>query len=270
LKWLEQELNRHYDIRVEDIQTGTSLSTTLPAASMAPETLSTLLAGDLVISNPSLERCSGAGSSNESQHYQQRDSRSVNFCFSAYVASFGYSFLPPPASVTAPRTRNEAIVKNLTELDRHFLLTLFQRWVQSVHPLFHPDYINERFLPFCNQFQPEASTPDQRVDLVLYYLSLANGAAYVKQAATSQDAEERAWFVKYEKSAGAKGLSANMLYEYSLELLSSTTSLECPSIPAIQSILLILMYASLQPSGNRQWQLSGIAIRVGLSRSSIS
>lgn len=141
---------------------------------------------------------------------------------------------------------------------------MFLKWVHSVYPLFHPQYFHEQLNSLCTQLQTEDLTSDQKVNLALYYLLLANGAVHVKQAATSQDPEERALHSNYEKAATTNGISAGILYEYGLELLGSTTSLECPSIPAIQVILLILIYASLQPSGNRQWQLSGIAMRVCL------
>jgi hypothetical protein len=273
LKWLEEELSAHYRINFADLPTGTSLTTIL-SASQSPFALPTRSPNPgPIISQNSRQGTTTPSSADRGQSYHSdealsttHENSSAEACFAAYIASFGRSFvvLPQPSTTgSTPHNPSERKVQALTSSDRRFLLQMYLKWVNSMYPLYEPTDFDERFLPLCNQFELAVNLdPGQRLALVLFYLVLANGAAYSKQAVTSQDLEERALHAQYERSIASGGISMNTIYEAAIEVLESLEALPNPTIPVIQVILLLLMYGSLQPSGNRQWQLAGMAIRV--------
>jgi hypothetical protein len=103
----------------------------------------------------------------------------------------------------------------------------------------------------------------QEIIVIIYLLVLALGAVHVTPH--ERDSEAQACYLEYQDSVSSKKLSPDSLFVEALDILDTICPAMPPSIPLIQIILLICIYGGYKPSGNRQWQLSGIAIRVTIS-----
>jgi hypothetical protein len=102
----------------------------------------------------------------------------------------------------------------------------------------------------------------EKAHLIMYYLVLALGAIH---ATPVEDiSAQQAGYLEYKELFSSKKISPDILFMEALELLDSMTMvLTLPlRIHIIQILLLICIYGGYKPSGNRQWQLAGIAIRV--------
>jgi hypothetical protein len=111
-----------------------------------------------------------------------------------------------------------------------------------------------------------SGTHAQRLSLTTYYLVLALGVIHVS---SKHPENEQQSFRDYQNSNFSGGLSSEALFIKALETMNFSSQTLQPSIPMIQIVLLICIYGSYKPSGNRQWQLAGIAIRVWLKMSLI-
>ena len=131
-------------------------------------------------------------------------------------------------------------------------------------PLLDQSYTKVVLEPLStNQNQEDATAPDhenQRVIMIIYLLVLALGAVHVTPH--DHDTEEQACYLEYQDAYSSRKLSPDLFFVEALNHLDSMSQVMQPSIPLIQIILLICIYGGYKPSGNRQWQLSGIAIRV--------
>lgn len=204
--------------------------------------------------------------------------------FAKYASDFARSLLsedakrvsqagsqPPNLSSTGERLHLPATetgtntMHNLSPRMSKYLLDCYLKWVQPMFPLFDQSYTKVVLEPFSmNESQHEDITAtgheSQRVIMIIYLLVLALGAVHV----TSQDhdSEEQSCYLEYQDAFSSKKLSPDLLFVEALNHLDNVSQVMQPSIPLIQIVLLICIYGGYKPSGNRQWQLSGIAIRV--------
>ena len=135
-------------------------------------------------------------------------------------------------------------------------------------PLLDQSYTKVVLEPFLSSQhqQDDLAAPDnetQRVIMIIYLLVLALGAVHVTPP--DHDSEELAGYLEYQEASSSKKLSPDLFFIEAINRLDTMTHIMQPSIPLIQIILLICIYGGYKPSGNRQWQLSGIAIRVNRS-----
>jgi hypothetical protein len=205
--------------------------------------------------------------------------------FAKYASNFARSLLsedakrvsqvgsqqPHPSSI-GERSHLPAIetgvgkMRHLTPRMSRYLLSCYSKWVQSMFPLLDQSYTKVVLEPLStNQTQQEDITApgyeSQRVIMIIYLLVLALGAVHV--TSHDHDTEEQACYLEYQDAYSSKKLSPDLFFVEALNNLDSMSQVMQPSIPLIQIILLICIYGGYKPSGNRQWQLSGIAIRVG-------
>jgi hypothetical protein len=204
--------------------------------------------------------------------------------FAKYASDFARSLLsedtkrisqpgshPPNLSSTGDRLHIPALdtgtdtMHHLTPRMSKYLLNCYSKWVQPMFPLFDQSYTKVVLEPFSmNLSQHEDITTSghesQRVIMIIYLLVLALGAVHV----TPHDhgSEEQLYYVEYQDAFSSKKLSPDLLFVEALNHLDNMSQVMQPSIPLIQIVLLICIYGGYKPSGNRQWQLSGIAIRV--------
>jgi len=155
-------------------------------------------------------------------------------------------------------------IRHLSPRMSRYLLNCYSKWVHSMFPLLDQSYTKVVLEPLStNQNQEDATAPDhenQRVIMIIYLLVLALGAVHVTPH--DHDTEEQACYLEYQDAYSSRKLSPDLFFVEALNHLDSMSQVMQPSIPLIQIILLICIYGGYKPSGNRQWQLSGIAIRV--------
>jgi hypothetical protein len=209
--------------------------------------------------------------------------------FAKYASNFARSFLsedskrvsqtgsqPLNVSSTGERLHLPAVetgtdpMRHLTSRMSRFLLNCYSKWVQPMFPLLDQSYTKVVLEPFSTNLneQDDITAPgheSQRVIMIIYLLVLALGAVHVTPH--DHDSEEQACYIEYHDAFSSKKLSPDMFFVEALNHLDSMSQVMQPSIPLIQIILLICIYGGYKPSGNRQWQLSGIAIRVIIAAS---
>lgn len=177
----------------------------------------------------------------------------------ANMAPTGERFYAPTIEPSADASRY------LTPQLSKYLLSCYSKWVQPMFALLDQSYVQIVLEPLStNQnLRDDLKSPghdSQRVIMIIYLLVLALGAVHVTPH--EQNSEEQACYLEYQDSLSSKKLSPDSLFVEALDILDLMCPMMPPSIPLIQIILLICIYGGYKPSGNRQWQLSGIAIRV--------
>jgi hypothetical protein len=203
--------------------------------------------------------------------------------FAKYASNFARSFLSedatrvsqsatqiPHASSTGdhmqipPGDAGADPMRNLTPKISKYLLGCYSKWVQPMFPLLDQSYTKVVLEPFMSQHQQDnlmASGHDtQKIIMIIYLLVLALGAVHVTPQ--EHDGEELGGYLEYQEASSSKKLSPDLFFVEAINRLDIMHHTMQPSIPLIQIILLICIYGGYKPSGNRQWQLSGIAIRV--------
>jgi hypothetical protein len=162
--------------------------------------------------------------------------------------------------------RAEDVNGHLTPRISKYLLGCYSTWVHPLFPLFAPSYIDSVLQPLCvGEYglldHPVSGSDSTKVILIIHRLALALGAAHAS-ASMSNDAEQ-ASYLEYQDAVLTGKLSPDAIFINALDMLDRTSRTIHPSIALIQIVLLLYIYGGYKPSGNGQWQLAGIAVRVG-------
>ena len=173
----------------------------------------------------------------------------------------GESLLPsvPSTELSVPQVLTQPVAK--------YLMHCYFKWVHPLFPVLHAPFRRIVLEPLSTTpLEQSLKLADQDVGekahLIMYYLILALGAIHA--TSVDGDSEQEAGYLEYQEMFSSKKLSPDSLFLEALELLDSMAIvLTLPlRIHIIQILLLICMYGGYKPSGNRHWQLAGIAIRV--------
>jgi hypothetical protein len=301
LTWLEDGLSRQFGVNIRSIKTGANLGehftgpTSTPAShasgngqtpnddsqmktvsnednsedfslDVAPDiSLLTLNAtGELRYLGPSSGSFFAKYSSNFARSFLSEDAKRVSQAVTqpSNASSTGEHLHLPPNEIDTDTMRY------LTPRMSKYLLSCYSKWVQPMFPLLDQSYTKVVLEPFLSSQhqQDDLTAPGnetQRIIMIIYLLVLALGAVHVTPP--DHDSEELAGYLEYQEASSSKKLSPDLFFVEAINRLDTMTHIMQPSIPLIQIILLICIYGGYKPSGNRQWQLSGIAIRVNRS-----
>jgi hypothetical protein len=205
--------------------------------------------------------------------------------FAKYASDFARTFLPEnmeghsPSEILSTSCRRageslltsalstERISQILTQPISKYLMHCYFKWVHPLFPVLHAPFRRIVLEPLSTapleQSIALADKDDgEKAHLIMYYLVLALGAIHA--TSVDGDSEQEAGYLEYQEMLSSKKLSPDSLFLEALELLDSMAMvLTLPlRIHIIQILLLICIYGGYKPSGNRHWQLAGIAIRV--------
>ena len=169
-------------------------------------------------------------------------------------------------------SRNDLRLRETSAVDVGSLLTpqvcalLFHRfttWVHFVYPLYTGSYASKVLQPLfethgtLQALEVQETSLSRGSRLIIFYLIMALGAVHVDQT----DPGDGSAYTEYQK-ATFSGLSPDAIYKRAHDSLDSISGLLKPSITMIQILLLVSLYGTCRPSGNGQWQLAGLAMRV--------
>lgn len=152
-------------------------------------------------------------------------------------------------------------------LKRHMIEYLLGAYFDWVHPLVpilssaFREQVLERLSRENDQEQQQAwDTPTERVSLVIYYLVLALGAIHSNSHVKCVG--NHVGYLEFQHALSTASISIDALYLKALDVLDSLPPMPQASVSMIQVLLLICTFGAYKPSGNRQWQLVGMAMRV--------
>jgi hypothetical protein len=178
------------------------------------------------------------------------------------------SYEPGDHALTAEPSPPPRISETLTPTVARYLIHCYYKWVHPLYPVIHASFRRGVVDPICAAPLTETiaiakKDESEKSHLIMYYLMLALGAVHA--TAPHEDRIHNAGHVEYQELFSSKKLQPSILFMEALEWLDSLSIvLTLPlRIHIIQILLLICIYGGYRPSGNRHWQLAGIAIRVG-------
>jgi hypothetical protein len=298
LTWLEDGLSRQFGVNMRSIKTGDNLGEHLTGSSPTPGSHASMI-GHTPSDDSQMKTVPNEDNSedffmevapdisllalNATGELRYLGPSSGSF-FAKYASNFARSLLledtkrvsqagsqPPNPSTIGERLHLPAIdtgadtMRYLTPRMSRYLLNCYLNWVQPMFPLLDQSYTKVVLEPFStNQNQQDDITApgheSQRLIMIIYLLVLALGAVHVTPH--DHDTEEQACYLEYQDAFSSKKLSPDLFFVEALNHLDLISQVMQPSIPLIQIILLVCIYGGYKPSGNRQWKLSGIAIRV--------
>lgn len=295
LTWLEDGLSRQFGVNMRSIKTGANLG-----EHFAGSTPTCGSHASLNVQTPSdIPQIKSAANEDNSEDFSMEVAPDISLLtlnatgelrylgpssgsfFAKYASNFARSLLSEEAKGVfiagtqpphVPSTGEHLLVsetdtmQHLTPQICKYLLACYAKWVQPMFPLFDPLYAHVVLEPFITSPHQQDDIPgfeSQKVIMIICLLVLALGAVHV----TPQEhgSEEQAGYLEYQDALSSKKLSPDLLFVEALNHLDSISQVMQPSIPSIQILLLVCIYGGYKPSGNRQWKLAGIAIRVTYS-----
>ncbi|KAA8909979.1 fungal-specific transcription factor domain-containing protein [Sphaerosporella brunnea] len=249
VRWLEQEMSSHFKHDFEHIKTGEDLRPYfLGSAGSGRATCGTSEDHDRAGADISLLTLNATGE----MRYLGPSSGSF---IAHYVAGLARTFASDdaadlPAGANADEEIGEGGERMLTPEFASMLLGRYMQWVHSVYPLFTPEFHEQVLKPLCSSQAGCESAQDATV-MAMFYLIMALGAVHIKGDSAAEQNQHN--------------ISPNSLFTRALAILGTllkTEPLPSSSVVMPQIIVLICIYGSYRPSGNAQWQLSGIAMRM--------
>jgi hypothetical protein len=152
------------------------------------------------------------------------------------------------------------------------LLKSYEMWVHPLYPLFDSGTLRDLVNRYTDRLSntslvPSTLTVDQNIEMTIVYVVMALGATN-RSNTIKQLRLDRHSIAGRVGSAPAP--SPASLCTISLKHLDNCLEDLQSNVQYIRMLLLFCIYSSYGPVGPSQWQLAGLAIRVGLAISSSS
>ena len=161
---------------------------------------------------------------------------------------------------------------SLSQDDVQLLLISYEMWVHPLYPLFDPGTLRNLVNGYADRLSntllvTSTLTVNQHIEMTIIYVVMALGATNrsntIKQLRLNRDP-----FVDRVNLAPAP--SPVSLCAISLKHLENCLENLQSNVQYIRMLLLFCIYSSYGPVGPSQWQLAGLAIRVGPAITSLS
>jgi hypothetical protein len=153
----------------------------------------------------------------------------------------------------------------LSQYEIQLLLTSYEMWVHPLYPLFDPGTLRDLVSHYANRLSnisPVASTltVNQHIEMTIVYVVMALGATNRSNTIKQLRLDHHPLV---DRVGTAPAPLPASLCAISLKHLSNCLENLQSNIQYIQMLLLFCIYSSCGPVGPSQWQLAGLAIRVG-------
>lgn len=177
------------------------------------------------------------------------------------------STVPGTNGSHSTRTSVERSLPILSLVDAQDLVQSYKMWISPMYPLLSPAYLDS----LVHKSQDFYADPDiagfddatKVTEMIMFYLVMAIGAANLQNTAKQLHATREIGELPTSR------LSPSNLYSAALDLLNKGVKDMRTNVSTIQILLLICIYSSYRSIQSTPWQLSGIAMRVSIQRSSI-
>lgn len=298
IQWLQDEIHRGWGIECASLPTGTSLQTqsrqetgghniaqpdsvlVSPSGSVPAGGSSTHTPSETLVMNDAPEASLLAlNASGELRYLGASSGTFFASCAAALVRSSAanrQSRTQAPAetvrgAATTSRPTLDAHV-SLSQDEIQLLLTSYEMWVHPLYPLFDPGTLRDLVNRYADRLSntplvTSILTVDQHIEMTIVYVVMALGATNrsntIKQLRLDRHPlADQIGSATAPAPASLCAVSMKQL-EYCLEDLRS-------NVQYIRVLLLFCIYSSYGPVGPSQWQLAGLAIRVGPAISFLS